>query len=223
MIQKLIPYILNNYNHLTGEWNNQVVPGVNDYPHAPWWTYTEPTPFTPKNRAEMIEHYDANTNAALAAAVIKYGSLVPAELCDEIKAIPTEKILSGNSFGEYDMKSLLYFVNELKDSGSKNELLKKLMGDGNLISIFDTPWGTESALKLCQYIDSPEHPYYNMYKADVERNLDYIVNSQQPDGSWHPSWSWGEPEVWERVKKRIQGLLTAEFLLALKKFGRIDF
>ena len=95
------------------------------------------------------------------------------------------------------------------------------MGDGRLISLLEDR-GTESAYKLCHWIDSPNHPYYALYKDAVQNNLNFLITSQEADGSWTPNWSWGEPDVWKRVVKRLKGLLTMKFLWTLKKFDRIE-
>ncbi len=221
MIRKLIPYIIGNYNDTTGEWNNLIVPEVNDYPHAPWWKYDEEERLIPKSRAELIEHYDPNTNSALAGILVKYSSLVPKKILEQVMSVVIEKINSGYEFGQYGMLSDVYFVNALDDEELKNSLLKKLMGDGRLISILEDR-GTESAYKLCHWIDSPHHPYFALYKDAVHNNLDSLVASQEEDGSWAPNWSWGEPKVWERVVKRWKGLMTMKFLWALKNFDRLD-
>ena len=221
VIKKLIAYILGNYNRVMGEWNNLTVPAVNDYPHAPWWHHHEPEIFIPEDRMELIKRYDPNINSALAGMLVKYDALVPKETLDFVKGVVIDKINSNYAFGQYGMMSDVYFANTLDDENLKNDLLKTLMGGGNLISLLDENWGTENAYKLCHWIDSPNHPYYEMYKDAVKNNLDYIVNSQEQDGSWLPSWSWGEPEVWERVVKRIKGKLTIEFLWALNNFDCI--
>jgi len=221
IIQKVMPYIIKNYNERTGEWNNHLVPDVNNYPHAFWWTYEEADEFMPSNHTDLIDHYDPNTNSALAGMVVKYSSLVPEKLANKISSIVIEKINSGYEFAQYSMMSDIYFVNAIKEEELKKDLLNTLMGDGNLISILDKDWGTENAYKLCGWIDSPTHPYYEKYKDDVDNNLDFLINSQNEDGSWSPSWSWGEPNVWERVEKRLKGLLTLNFLWSLKRFQRI--
>lgn len=223
MIQKLIPYIIENYNEAVGEWNNLTVPEVNNYPHAPWWTHDEKDVFVPKNRAELIERYDPNTNSALAGMLVKYSELVSKEMLNNIMGVVIEKINSGYEFGQYGMMSDIYFVNALEDGELKNSLIEKLMGDGNLISLLDENWGTENAYKLCHWIDSPKHPYYALYKNAVQNNLDFLISAQEKDGSWAPNWCWGEPKIWERVCKRIKGVLTMMFLWTLKKFDRIDY
>jgi hypothetical protein len=222
MISKLIPYLIENYNSNTGEWNHLVVPGVNDYPHAPWWSYEEPTEFKPKNRSELIDHYDPNTNSALAGMLVKYASLVPKETLDCVMGVVIDKMNSSYEFGQYGMMSDLYFVSVLPDQNLKNALLKKLMGDGKLISILDHNWGSENAFKLFHWIDSPKHPYYSMYRDVVENNLDFLIDAQEEDGSWSPNWSWGDRETWQRVVKRLKGELTWTFLSSLKKYDRIE-
>ena len=222
IIKRLIPYIVENYNRISGEWDNLTVPAVNDYPHAPWWGHDEKKPFVPQSRTDLIEHYDPNTNSALAGMLVKYSSLVPKEILDEIMSVVIDKINSGYVFGQYGMMSDVYFFNALKDENLKKDLLKTLMGDGKLISLFDGNWGTENAYKLCHWIDNPEHSYYPMYKDAVQNNFDFLIESQGADGSWSPNWSWGEPEVWSSVLNRLKGVLTFKFLWTLKKFNCID-
>ena len=223
MIQKLVAYVVKNYNVVSGEWDNLTVPTVNNYPHVPWWTHKESIPFIPKNRKELISNYDPNTNSALAGICVKYHSIVPKETLDAIISVVIEKIKSGYEFGQYGMTSDIYFVNALEDVELKNALLKSLMGNGKLISLLDENWGTENAYKLCNWIDSPNHPYYFMYENDVQNNFDFLIESQESDGSWSPNWSWGEADVWERVNKRLKGVLTFKFLWILKKFDRMEY
>ena len=222
LIKKLIPYIIENFNNISGEWDNLTVPAVNDYPHAPWWSHEEIENFIPKDRADLIEHYNPNTNSALAGMLVKYSSLVPAGMVDNVKGIVIDKINSGYEFGQYGMMSDIYFVNAINDENLNDELLKILMSNGKLISLLDENWGTENAYKLCHWIDNLEHPYYTMYKDAVHNNFDFLIKSQGSDGSWAPSWNYGEPEVWERVEKRLKGVLTYKFLWTLKKFDCIE-
>jgi hypothetical protein len=222
VIQSLIPYIIKNYNSASGEWNNLTVPAVNVYPHAPWWHHEEPEIFIPKDRIDLIEHYNPNINSALAGMLVKYSSLVPKNTLQEVTSIVIEKITSGYAFGQYGMMSDVYFINALSDKNLKNSLCNILMGNCKLISLLDENWGTENAYKLCHWVDSLEHPYYPMYKDAVLNNFNFLIKSQEEDGSWSPSWSYGEAEVWERVAKRLKGVLTFKFLWTLKKFDYID-
>lgn len=222
IIPKLMEYIVINYNKTRGEWDNMTVPEVNDFPHAPWWEYEEKEKYIPSDYSDLIAHYNPNTNSTLAGMVVKYSRYVPDDLVRYIQKVVVDKINSSNEFFQYGMMSDVYFVNALKDEKLKSNLLEKLMGGGNIISLLDDPWGTESAYKLCHWIDSPEHPYYKMYKYDVDKNHTFLIQSQNEDGSWIPSWSWGEPKVWQEVEKRHKGLMTMKFLRSLDVFGRCE-
>ena len=221
MIQKLLAYLAENYNPLSGEWDNLTVPAVNDYPHAPWWTHKESAPFVPRNRAELIAHYNPNTNSALAGMLAKYHASFTQPVLDAATHTAIEKIHSGTAFDQYAMMSDVYFVNALADEGLKHGLLQTLMGDGRLISLLDEDWGTENAYKLCHWIDSPRHSYYPLYRDAVQKNFAFLLAAQGADGSWAPSWRWGDASVWEGVNRRLKGVLTFHFLWTLQKFERI--
>ncbi|MDE7278664.1 MAG: hypothetical protein K2N26_02930, partial [Oscillospiraceae bacterium] len=222
MIPKIMKYIIDNYNKDSGEWDNMTVPEVNNFPHAPWWEHEDKEKYIPSDYADLIAHYNPNTNSALAGMVVKYSRYVPDDLAQYIQKIVVDKINSGNDFFQYGMMSDVYFVNALKDEKLKSDLLEKLMGSGNIISLLDDPWGTENAYKLCHWIDTPVHPYYKLYKDDVDKNHTFLIASQNEDGSWSPSWSWGEPEIWQGVEKRLKGLMTMKFLRSLDVFGRCE-
>ncbi len=61
-------------------------------------------------------------------------------------------------------------------------------------------------------------------EEDVAANLDYEISSQNEDGSWTPTWSWGNvfPNAWEKARREWSGIITIEKLLLLKRFRRIE-
>lgn len=218
MIHKLIRYLIDNYNRETGCWNNLLVPEVNNYPRAPWWNYEYIKIEKPMNREELIANYKPNTNAALAGIIVKYKELVPEDLANEIKCIVIEKIMSTQELGQYEMMSYQFFMNAL-EADERRPLLDKLMGNGKLISILDKNVGTENAYKLSNWIDTPQHPYYPMYKNDVIAYLEWLIDSQELDGSWAPNWSWDGAKGWKHAKQRLKGVLTVQFLKTLHRFS----
>jgi len=88
-----------------------------------------------------------------------------------------------------------------------------------IISILDDYGGIERAYKLTNWIDTPKHPYYPMYKKDVMTCLENLIDSQEADGSWAPNWSWDSVEGWERANKRLKGVLTVQFFKTIFRFG----
>jgi hypothetical protein len=223
LIANLMTYLLAHYHPQTGQWDDLLVPEVNDYPHARWWTYEEETRPVPRTRAELVAQYDPNTYAALAAFVLKYRSLVPGDLVEAITSVPLEKVRSGADFSPYDVLSLSYLINELDDDEEKAELLDILIGKGRLVELLGpAPLVGEDAYKLVHLIDSPDHPAYPVYRSYVDQTLDHLIGAQQADGTWQPNWRWGDDAVWERVERRLKGSLTVQFLGALHRFGRLE-
>ena len=74
------------------------------------------------------------------------------------------------------MKSDVYFVNALEDIELKDVQLNKLVGNGKLLSLLDENLGTENAYKLCNWIDSSNHPYYFIYGKIKTRITDRFGN-----------------------------------------------
>lgn len=223
VIKRLIPYLLRNFNYTIGQWNNILVPEVNEYPHAMWYTYSENIINKPKNREQLIEQYNPTTNAALAGILYKYKELVPEKVLHSVISIPIEKVYTSYTSLPYDMKSMLYFVQALDDNKLKDSLYSQLLNKAdNSMNLDESKWKNDYTTGPCNIITSPTHPFYEKYKILVEQHLDFIIETQQLDGSWAPDWRWGETEYWEIVKKKLQGVLTLRNISVLKNFGSIE-
>ena len=71
-------------------------------------------------------------------------------------------------------------------------------------------------------VPEPSSPLMAVLRESVNAQLDFEIDRQQPDGAWHPFWSWGQFDVeWEVAKVEWQGQLTVKLLRSLKAFGRI--
>lgn len=207
---------------------NSLPPEVNNVPHAFWWTYEEPS--EPLNANEMtwdklLDEYNPNTNAEIVAYLLQYSELIPSEFpLERLKKIAVDKI---NTFDqELDMHAFSCYTKlwDVVDSKDKDIIGSKLL---ELIekSIEHDPekWGKYSAQPL-MFVDSPLSLGANLIKNDIELNLDYLIRTQNEDGSWSPNWSWGggeNEEAWQRAKVKWQGYLTLKNVLKLSAFGRL--
>jgi hypothetical protein len=72
-------------------------------------------------------------------------------------------------------------------------------------------------------VPHPHSPLMDVLGDAVQANLDFEIDQQQADGSWHPNWSWGRYETeWAIARRDWQGQITVKTLVALKAFGRIE-
>lgn len=80
------------------------------------------------------------------------------------------------------------------------------------------------SLRPLQVADAPESPFLASLRDAVAENLDYVIASQNADGSWTPTWSWDDafPEAWAEAKAEWSGVITLDNLLTLQRFGRME-
>jgi hypothetical protein len=73
-------------------------------------------------------------------------------------------------------------------------------------------------------ISSPQSPFASRFTQEISLNLDFEIESQQADGYWSPTWSWGDafPKVWEIAQREWKGILTLQKLRLLKVFDRLE-
>jgi hypothetical protein len=70
-------------------------------------------------------------------------------------------------------------------------------------------------------VDTPRSPFARLFPTEIEANLDFVIENQEPDGTWKPSWSWDAPsEAWETARREWTGVLTLDNLRKLRSFGR---
>ena len=71
--------------------------------------------------------------------------------------------------------------------------------------------------------ESPAAPFAGALAGPIADNLDWLIDTQAPDGAWSPAWDWSfvDAEAWARAKRAWQGLLTVKTLRALRAYGRL--
>jgi len=218
LVQGAIQYLLDTYDAENQVWPI-IPPAAADAPHAPWWNYSE-------NLAEQWGGFLGNPRAEIVGYLHEHAGLVPAGLRDRLTIAVVDHL--EESFPEMNMFDLMCYV-RLTETRS-------LPGDGRelilprLQEVFDRlvarnpdQW-SEYCLKPLEIADSPDSPFASGLAREIDLNLDFEIERQQPDGSWAPAWSWGDnyPETWPRAEGDWKGVLTVRTLRVLKNFGRLE-
>ena len=70
---------------------------------------------------------------------------------------------------------------------------------------------------------TPLSPLADLLADDLQVHLDYLIDQQTLDGTWEPTWNWGEsyPADWAQAKEEWRGILTLDMLIALHAFDRL--
>ncbi len=221
MVQAAVKYLLDSFDPETQVW--RVIPqDANDNPHAPWW-HDETG-----SLAHTFDDFLVIPRAGILALLHHYAALVPADwlaavskkTVQDIERLGTEKFGGGGD-------ALVYALRLAEASGLpasfKSRLLPRLREIADAIVTRDPQaWASYSAPPL-KLAPTPASPIADLLTGDLQLHLDYLIEQQSPEGSWEPSWNWGDfyPDDWPQAKQEWRGILTLDMLLALRAFNRI--
>ena len=216
LVSSGMDFLMANFDREQCGW--RIIPeSAEESPRAPWWHQ--------KEREQEFATFSLNPTAEILGYMLEYKELV-AEV--EIERV-TEKVLSElAAVSNVEMHDLLCCL-RLFQASSLPQDHRKFLQDKLKTLIVETvssvpkQWGAYG-LRPLQVADTPESPFIEDLEDVVAANLDYEIDSQNEDGSWTPTWSWGAmyPKEWVGAKGEWAGVLTLEKLLLLNKFSRIE-
>jgi hypothetical protein len=192
-----------------------VPPAVNDWPHAPWWTWKEldERGFTANPGAELVAHLWHYREAADANFLAEITSRVE----QLVEALPEEPAM-------HDLLCLLQLAETPFVPATLREgAMEYVQWAGPVIVARDpqawTGYGLQP-LMLAPRVDSLMEP---LLSDSVSTNLDFAINRQGADGAWSPNWNWLGlfPEDWPQAELEWKGVLTLQTLLTLRSYGRL--
>lgn len=176
-------------------WNGlNTVATNNDYPHAPWWSYTkaQETSYNPTASliGFMLKYADKKSSAyQLACGLSKeaYGYFK--------KNFPLESMHETACFVE-----LYEYMKECDIQGllDLEEFKNLLQQQIKKVITYDTDcWNTDYVCKPSLFISSKKSDFYSGNEDICNFECKFIKQAQNADGTWNVTWSWNEfPEQW---------------------------
>ncbi|MFR1381414.1 MAG: hypothetical protein ACLS2V_17340 [Clostridium paraputrificum] len=195
---------------------NTVVTNDN-YPHAPWWSY----------RQKQESTY--NPTASLIGFILKYAEKDTAiyrsacELSKEAynyfkKNFPLESMHESTCFVElyHYMKECSIF--NLLDMEEFKKLLQKQIKQ---VITYDTKiWSTDYICKPSLFINSKSSDFYLENKDICDFEYEFILKTQNEDGSWGVTWDWSNyPEQWAISKNWWQSDIIIKNIKYIREFN----
>jgi len=214
--QNLINYLLDTAPMEEGKWLSKV-PSINDYPHAPWWHFTE---------ADKIWGY--NPTAALAGFVLKYTEKSTKEheaalkiAQGAIKAFLTTEITEMHELRSFvELHRYLSCETPCDNFLKFSDKLKKTIM--SIVEQDETKWFSTYCIRPSQFVIGSEDLGYSVLKPLFDKELDMIMKQRNDEGVWNITWNWGQyPEAYPIAKKNWQGVLVVSYLKFLKAFGKL--
>ena len=221
MVRDAIKYLLETFETNTQVW--RVIPmDANDYPHAPWWHDED------GSLVRGFDEYRVIPKAGILASLYHYAELVPTDWLAMIteRTISDIENLKKERFGEGG--DTLVYALRLADAPGlaahyRSRLEPFLMEVADAVVARDPDdWSSYSAPPL-KLAPTPLSLLADLLADDLRVHLDYLIDQQKMDGTWEPTWNWGEfyPAVWVQTKEEWRGILTLDMLISLRAFGRL--
>lgn len=212
--EKIIDYLKNSYNPETKKWD-AVIPSNNEYPHAPWWHYSED-----------LEQSWYNPTAEFIGFIIRFS-----EDESEIYKIATEalkdmlEIITSNDY-EVESHELLNLLNLYRDLKASDRLglLPENFESFLKEKVDATIDKNESAYAEDNYYTPPSNyvsskqDFTYIGNEEISRfYTEYIEDNVTEYGFWQINWNWDEEEMPENVIRDWTGIITVNNMLFIER------
>ena len=221
LVVSAISYLLKTLHPMTKTW--RVVPqDANEYPHAPWW-HDEAG-----SLAKTFCDFKVIPRAGILAALRHYPNLLPEGWLNKLTKSTISDLLEMelDSFsGGGD--SVVYAQRFAEAPGLSRKIRTKLRDRirqiaDHIVTRDEASWSQYSAAPL-KLAPTPKNTIADTLADCLPANLNFLVESQNPEGFWDVTWSWVDyPDDWEIAKTEWRGILTLEALMTLQAYERIE-
>jgi hypothetical protein len=222
LVAGAVDFLLETFDEDRRLW--RVIPDdANDYPHAPWWHDED------GSLARTFDNFLVIPRAKIVGLLHHYRKLVPNDWLTDVteETASAVETLNEEAFaGGGD--ALRYALNLAEEPALpqrfRDRLIPRLQDlTPEIVCREPDEWSGYCATPL-KIAPSPDSAMADMLWDDLQQHLDYTIDRQTGEGTWEPTWTWGDfyPQVWERAKLEWRGHVTLETLTTLRAFGRID-
>jgi hypothetical protein len=217
-VQAAIVYLLGQFDPDQLVW--PIVPqAIESDPHAPWWEVA--------TSAETFNGFKFNPRAEVLANLTHYRDLVPNEFLNRV----TEALAADIDFGASNISENEFLcLRELAETDGLPAGLQEPLTDWlsrilpELTLKGQSRW-TEYGLTPLEAAPHPGTTWAQaLDPAELEANLDELVERQLEDGSWPLNWSWDfiNAQAWAQAEREWKGIKIVKNLESLKAYGRLD-
>lgn len=212
MVKSGIEFLVKNYKEDFKGWL-WFPPEISEVPRAMWWEFD----------LNEDNKYKPNPAVELTGYLIRYKELVPNKILEEAGYAAMKYLNENNdSLSMHDIfcyQRMAEFLPEAEKISVLHILEQPILRE---VELNQEKWADYVARPL-SFVHSPSDELAKLFTEEqLNANLDYIIQSQNEEGSWTPNWNWGRfEEQWKIAKKEWSGKIALDNLMILKSFGRI--
>lgn len=204
IVQRAIQYALDTFDVDRMGW--EIVPKeVETAPRAIWWNYGGDWAW-------------GNPSAEMTGLLHHFSGLVPEEFLEKLTAHAIAYINEEATNDHHELQCIVKLIKEMPVEEA--DKIRPRVHEIAQQSVTTDPnkWHGYCLLPL-QVVSSPTSFLYEDFIEIIPANIQHLVSTQAEDGSWKPTWSWGQFEnVWETAKQEWSGVLTLDNLRVLRAF-----
>ncbi|WP_288221429.1 hypothetical protein [uncultured Clostridium sp.] len=213
IIQGILNYLASGKDFDGHTWSNKIATN-NNYPHAPWWNFQDSNEISYNPTACFIgfilKFADENSKLFELACVLAK------EAYNYFKInFPMESMHTVSCFVrlyEYIKESS---INDILDMDEFRYLLQKQIQ--HVITYDTSKWEVDYICKPSLFIGNKTSDFYMDNKEICDYECEFILNTQESDGTWGITWAWENyPEQWNISKNWWKSNLIIKNVLYIK-------
>lgn len=221
MVIAMVEYLVHHYQSDRAMWRS-VLPENNDFPHAPWWHWSE--------GAE--EKWSYNPTVELAAYLVHWSDdgSEAAEIGWHTIKNAIEYLMKQKSMDKHEINNFQQMIKIVEPYRSmyqvkinfpfektKNKIEQLAL---DCINKDILTWNTGYVALPLDFIESPDEQLCDRLGDLIEKNLQFYMDNMLENSVWDISWEWGSyPEEFKEARMYWQGILAVNRYKQLKAFG----
>lgn len=222
MVADAVRFLRETFDEQAQVW--RVIPhDANEFPHAPWWHDDNGT------LARTFDDFLVIPRAQIVGLLHHYSGLVSAAWLDAVTEATVTAIetLEDDAFtggGDALRYALDLAETEWLPERFKDRLRPRLRELTHQVVCRDPQEWTRYCATPLKSAPTPQSIVAEHLWDDLQTHLDYVIEHQSPEGTWDPTWTWGDlyPEAWEEARLEWRGHLTLKTLNSLRVYRRIE-
>lgn len=195
-------------------------PEAEAYPHAPWWSQAEP-----EQLAQAFGGFRVNPRAGIVADLWRWPELLPEGLLAQLTVEARDAVLAGLEEKDVNGHHIAARFAQAGDVPEDHrEPVLEYLRDVLPGRVARTPEALATySLSALTVAPTPAAPLARVLEEPLAAALTQLLTSQTQDGSWAPTWSWGEAfeQEWPQAEAEWRSVRTLEALLTLRAWGRL--
>lgn len=213
VVTRALHYLRDRFDPATASW--AVTPAdVADHPHAPWW---RPEAATPSGD-------NLNPRAELLGVYLQYRDHVDAAQLAQLTGAVRD-LLAGDEPIEFHALLCVLRLAETPglDPAWRDDLRERLVAAAEPSLGRDRAAWKSYGLRPTDLAPAPGTLLYPAFGEVAAEYCEYLLETQEADGSWAPTWSWADdyPDAWREAEREWRGILVERNLMALASYGRV--